>query len=222
MRISVPYAGKVEKRVLRFLYYNRSMYSTKAIARALHDKREHVYSALQRLYRRGYVIKRIRRRYRRRYCIWGLNTRKLPLIRKALGISEQRHVRKGEPRYQVVKPIGMPALKIWLAVLAMNTPLAREIYCTYKIVDNLYSDWRLVQQCYSNYQEEGIAGVGKTLGRSVVSDFVGDLETTIFWSIIENRIQPEYRDTAKEVLSTIVSSLTEEEIRYVEQYLEKN
>lgn len=98
----------------------------------------------------------------------------------------------------------------------------REIYCTYKIADALYSQWNLIEEYYSSYQDDGIIGVGKALGKNIASEVVGNVETNIIWNAIHDKIKPEDRDTTKNILSTVIENVTDEEINYVERYLNQN
>ena len=65
-RFGIRYGGEVEIRILKFLYDNRGyLYYVERIAKEIHGDTDSVRSALNRLYDRGYVIKRISKQDKR-------------------------------------------------------------------------------------------------------------------------------------------------------------
>lgn len=83
IRFNFPYAGKVETKVLTFLYLQRNSsrpFYVREIARAIHDSHQDTYGALYRLYRRRYVIE-----FKEgRHSLWFLNIDAVRLVEEEL------------------------------------------------------------------------------------------------------------------------------------------
>jgi len=216
--INVPHAGRVERRVLEILYYNRDrVFRTTAIARALYDKREHIYGSLQALHERRYV----RKGRDGNECIWDLNPNKIKKVERDLQIPISRRTVPEQETTRQILQVGRPLLEVGLQTLAYSTPLAREIYCTYKIVDIVYSSWDLIEKYQVTYQKEGMLGIKKAAGYGATKEFVGKVDTNIVWYAIQDKIKPDDRETSKDVLSTFMDNITNKEIEYVKQFFEQ-
>jgi hypothetical protein len=221
--LNVPHAGPVEERILRFLYDNRGHgFRTNVIAYKIDDRREHVYNSLQALYKRGYVRKRWSKKYGNER-VWYLNPNReiIKKVERKLQIPISRRIVPEQEATRQLIQIGRPLLEVGLQALAYSTPLAREFYFTYKIVDIVYSSWNLIEKYQVTYQKEGMSGIRKAAGYDATKEFVGTVETNIVWYAIQDKIKPDDRETSKDVLSTFMDNITDKEIGYVKQFLEQ-
>lgn len=83
LRFNVPYAGHVETKVLTFLYRTREYdgwFPTREIARQLRDSYQDVYGALERLFKRRFVLKE----KGDRQSLWRLDRGRISLIEEDL------------------------------------------------------------------------------------------------------------------------------------------
>jgi len=166
----------------------------------------------------------------RRYNVgdWRLTHSRLA-IRGAKEIKGFYHIEKEmekeewSKKTEVIQEIGKPALEIGLQALAFSMPVAREVYATYKIADAICSNVSLIKQCYDGYQEEGMTGVAKIIGKEVIntttSRVLSDAQSDIIWRCIGSSIPSDKTDIVQSAINAVVGKLTEEEIEYVERFI---
>ena len=101
-------------------------------------------------------------------------------------------------------------------------PVVREVYSAYLIGKSLNENWDFVMQCTKAFRKNGLVGLSKVLGRKVLEQELPSIQTNIIWSAIGKHIPPGMQRQSREILSKCIDNLTEEEIDYVERFLEQN
>ncbi len=224
MMFNISQLGWVEKKVLKILYFNMDSgpYSTREIADGLRMSRNKTYGALEALFKRkekNYIIKWKRGNER----LWAVNPKNVRLIRQELGIRRpEEDSEQEENEIETAIKITKPIIEAGLRTLAASSPVGLQVYCAFKIADAAYESWNLIMKSQEAYQREGIAGPIKMLGKTVATETVGGMQTNMIWSAVETKIQPEYKDVSKKILSGAIDEITDREVDAVERFLEQN
>jgi len=225
MGFNVPYAGDIQRRVLRFLYDNQDRFSTGEIAEYLSIERESIYSALAHLHDRQYV-----RKYKRgNECLWELRFDRVHEIRNYLHI-RNKHFDELEQEYElkdkVLNTIAVPVVEfaaenVLKFGITYAIPFAREIYVGYQVASWVYNAWSTSYNFVKTAQDDGLGKATYNFVREQIADgLLRPYQTEALFGSIKDRIPTDYQEMAHRTIDTIMGSVTEEEINLVEQSLE--
>lgn len=102
----------------------------------------------------------------------------------------------------------------------LGTPVAREVYCLYKIADSIYSHWNLIKKAYESYRRsKSLAKIAEIVGEEVIREYMPSVQTRLIWGVIKRYIPSNYQRGARKMVATLVDDLTEEEIKFVKRSL---
>jgi hypothetical protein len=184
--------------------------------------RTKTYGALEALFNRkekNYIIKWKRGNER----LWAVNPKNVRLVRQELGIRHpDEYSEQEESEIETAIKITKPIIETGLRTLAISSPVGLQVYCAFKIADTAYESWNLIMKSQEAYRREGITGPIKTLGKTVATETIGSMQTNMIWSAIESKIQPEYKDISKKILSSAIDDITDGEVDAVERFLGQN
>ena len=102
----------------------------------------------------------------------------------------------------------------------LGTPVAREVYCLYKMADSVYSHWNLIRKAYESYRRsKSLAKAAKIVGEEVIRQYMPSAQTQLIWGAIKRYIPGNYQRGARKMVAKLVDDLTEEEIKFVKRSL---
>lgn len=106
-----------------------------------------------------------------------------------------------------------------LSSILYQTPIFRELHSAYIVADSIYNNWSLIKELYERYGKEGWAGV---VDSEAVHRAMTSIQTNIIWEVIKGVIPERFHDRSLDILSAVVNKITDEEIRYVKNFLQEN
>jgi len=224
MRPYVPHAGYVQRRIVRLLYHNRGIYSTKAIANALRISREQAYGALYALFnRRERFIRKYREGNER---LWQLRHDKVHLAEEYLHIRKRR---QREPYHKIeeeqeestitIPIVKLAAKKILMYGLTSTIPLTREIYTGYLLAKEIYNSWDTIYTTLKTIEEGGIVGLVYDHLKGEMVEKLTVHQKEFVWRKVEDKIPQKYQNLAQRTIENVMENISEEEINLVEQTL---
>lgn len=102
-------------------------------------------------------------------------------------------------------------LRSIVSIIAPQFPITRELFFGFKIGKAIYSTIKQIR--------EGISKVLKEKIKEGVTSISAQAQTDIVWSRIENQIPDTYRHVSKDVLLTVMTTLSEKEVEFVGGFL---
>ena len=105
-----------------------------------------------------------------------------------------------------------PLLRSIINSFLRQTPFLRELHSAFVVADAVYTNLDLIKESYNSYQKGGLMGVAKEVRSDALRK---DLLVAIKGYVDRNQ------DSSFSILSMVIERITEEEIKYVRDFLEQ-
>jgi G3E family GTPase len=100
-----------------------------------------------------------------------------------------------------------------------QVPFFRELDSALSVADLVFDNWNTIKDLYERYRKKGLVGV---VDSRAARETLASLQTRAVWEVVRRVIPKQFHDSSYNILSKVVDKITDEEIRYVRDWLQKS